>query len=368
VAVGEGAAHVSSPAVDALVEQVLAFALGQPARHTVIAGGFGAGKSYALGRAVQVAEKGELRVAALERGPLGISSYADFLVAVAKATTPGDHPRAEIDAWRRELADAEGDLNVAELERRVLREGPGSGLVLVVESLDQLLHQVRSTDRPRLIDLLTTHSPRLLVLGSVHGTGLASERLDVEGPPTTLGDHVRFLQASYLPDIEAGAALALQVARALGAEDPKVSERLAKDAAALDPTIKSNWLFWSLIGRYLVVARSNPLRWAEEDLRNRAASHFDAMLLTLAPSEQRILLALAEAGGARTVGELADTIGVRNQAAATALGRLKTDDWVQEIDMPGESDKRRTWYDIADPLLRLHLLPAVVVGDGSAQN
>jgi DNA-binding MarR family transcriptional regulator len=92
------------------------------------------------------------------------------------------------------------------------------------------------------------------------------------------------------------------------------------------------------------------------------------MLLTLAPSEQRILLALAEAGGARTVGELADTIGVRNQAAATALGRLKTDDWVQEIDMPGESDKRRTWYDIADPLLRLHLLPAVVVGDGSAQN
>ncbi|WP_448388494.1 MarR family transcriptional regulator [Microbacterium aurum] len=366
----DGSIPVSSPVVDQIVEAVLAFRLGKRTKHVVIAGGFGAGKSYALSRAAEVARKGALRVAVLERGPLGMSSYADFLVEVAKATQPAVLTRAEADGWRFELLKKSGDLDerlratrvsekkrkeavaelvsreLREIERRVIDGSPG--LVVVFESIDQLLHQLRATDRPWLIDLLTKAQPNLLILGSVHGTGLADE----------LGERIEFLQAAYLPTIEAGAALALQEARRLGADRPKVSDRLARSASALDPTVKSNWLFWALVGRYLVVARREPLHWAEQDLRSRAASHFDAMLLTLAPSEQRILLALAEAGGPRTVGELADTIGVRNQAAATALGRLLTDDWVRVVEMPSEPDRRRTWYDIADPMLRLHLLPA----------
>ena len=336
---------VSSPVVDTMVEAVKAFASGQPARHTAVAGGFGTGKSYALGRGAGVATSGELRVAALERGPLGISSYVDFLVAVAKATTPSARTRSEVDAWRSELADDEVDVD--ELERRVLGDADEPRLVVVIESLDQLLHQVRSIDRSRLVDLLTRKTSDLLILASVHGNGLAAE----------LGSRVQFLQAAYLPDIAAGAAIALQEARRLGAETSKISERLITEASGLDSAITSNWLFWSLVGRYQVVARRDPLRWAEEDLRSRAASHFDAMLLTLAPSEQRIFLALAEAGRARTVGDLAGTIGVRNQAAATALGRLFTDDWVQIVDMPLNLDRRKTWYDIADPMLRQHLIP-----------
>lgn len=363
--------HVSSPVVDRVVEAVLAFRLNKPTKHAVIAGGFGAGKSYALGRAAEVARKGELRVAVLERGPLGMSSYADFLVEVAKATQPAVLTRAEADAWRPELLKKSGELDerlratrvgekkrkeavaelvgreVREIERRVIDGSPG--LVIVIESIDQLLHQLRVADRPLLVDLLTKAEPNLLVVGSVHGTGLADE----------FGKQVDFLQAAYLPTIEAGVALALQEARRLGARQPRISGRLARDATALEQTVKFNWLFWSLVGRYLVVARRDPLRWAEQDLRSRAASHFDAMLLTLAPSEQRILLALAEAGGPRTVGELADTIGVRNQAAATALGRLLTDDWVRVVEMPSEPDRRRTWYDIADPMLRFHLIAAI---------
>lgn len=367
--VEDGSIPVSSPVVDQLFEAVLAFRLGRPTRHAVIAGGFGAGKSYALSRAAEVAREGELRVAVLERGPLGMSSYADFLVEVAKATQPAVLTRTEADGWRSELLRKSSDLDerlratrvtekkrkeavaelvsreLREIERRVIDGSPG--LVVVVESIDQLLHQLRATDRPRLVDLLTKARPNLLILGSVHGTGLADE----------LGARVEFLQAAYLPTIEAGAALALQEARRLGADRPKITDRLKRAASALESTVKSNWLFWALVGRYLVVARCEPLRWAEQDLRSRAAGHFDAMLLTLAPSEQRILLALAEAGGPRTVGELADTIGVRNQAAATALGRLLTDDWVRVVEVPSEPDRRRTWYDIADPMLRLHLLP-----------
>lgn len=338
---------VSSPAVDAILHAVTAFASGHPARHTVVAGGFGAGKSYALASAVELASDWGVRVAALERGPLGISSYADFLVAVARATRPSDRSRREVDGWRQELGDHEQGLDLAELERRALRGAVGTGLVIVIESVDQLLHQVRSTDRPRLVSLLSQPVGTVLILGSVHGTGLAEE----------LGGGVDFVRATYLPTIEAGSRLALQEARRLGADDAKLTARRLREASSLDRSVRTNWLFWSLVGRYLVIARSDPLRWAEEDLRYRAASHFDAMLLTLAPSEQRILLALADAGGPRTVGELSDAIGVRNQAAATALGRLHADDWVRITPMPSESDRRRTWYDIADPLLRRHLVP-----------
>jgi hypothetical protein len=337
---------VSSPTLDTMVAAVVAFASGDPTTHTVVAGGFGAGKSYALGRASEVASQRGLRVASLERGPLGISSYADFLVAVAKATKPSRRTRAEVDGWRRALVDEGSELDLDELERRVLGGTGQARLVVVVESLDQLLHQVRSLDRPRLANLLTRKPTTLLILASVHGMGLAAE----------LGVHVRFVQATYLPDLAEGTAFALQEARRLGAETSDVSERFVRKSSALDPAVRSNWLFWSLVGRYIVVARGDPLRWAEEDLRARAASHFDAMLLTLAPSEQRILLALAEAGGSRTVGDLADTIGVRNQAAATALGRLKKDDWVTEdVEMETGTDGRRTWYRIADPMLRIHL-------------
>ena len=89
-----------------------------------------------------------------------------------------------------------------------------------------------------------------------------------------------------------------------------------------------------------------------------SADHRQRRLLGLAPSEQRVLLTLAEAGRPQSVGELADRIGVRNQASATALGRLLADDWVTIVDMPEERDRRRTWYAIADPMLRMHLLPA----------
>jgi hypothetical protein len=336
---------VTSPAADSMVKAVQEFAHTNASTHTVVAGGFGVGKSFALGRAVEIAQGENLRVATLQRGPIGISSYPDFLVAVSKATSPSVVGAAEVDEWRRQAADTENGIDVDELERRVLGGVDHPGIVIVIESLDQLLHQIRSRDRPRLIRLLTRASTRLLLLASVHGNGLAAE----------LGSHVRFVQATDLPDLATGSALAAQEARRLGHESFTVSGPLLREASDLHPTIRSSWLFWSLVGRYCVVARNDPLRWAEEDIRSRAAAHFDAMLLTLAPSEQRMLLALAEAGGPQNVGELADSVGVRNQAAATALGRLSTDDWVQIVDMPSVKDRRRTWYAIADPMLRLHL-------------
>lgn len=348
VTLPRGPRLVGSTAVTALVDAVEAYRAGGQPRSAVIMGGFGAGKSYALRRAADVAASAGLRVALLDRGPVGISSYGDFLVAVAKAIHPAEFAHSDVDAWRTEVAREGDPVTVEDLERRVLSHPTRPRLVIVVESLDQLLHQVRASDRPLLVSLLTRQDPGCLILGSVHGSALVSE----------LGAHVDFVPAQYLESIDAGIALALEEARQLDPGDVKAGSRLVHHASDFDPTITSNWLFWSLVGRYLVIARRDPLRWAEAELRARSAGHFGAMLLGLAPSEQRVLLTLAEAGRPQSVGELADRIGVRNQASATALGRLLADDWVTIVDMPEERDRRRTWYAIADPMLRMHLLPA----------
>ena len=337
--------NIAPPASLELIARVNEYARAGHAQHAVVMGGFGAGKSYSLARAADAAHAAGLRVARLERGPIGISSFADFLVAVAKSTRPASWPRSDLERWRLEYAD-----DVDQLERRVTEGAP---LVIVVESLDQLLHQVRAADRPRIIRLLHTSAGGPLVLGSVHGGGSASE----------VGDDVAFLQATPLASVADGIAFAIQQGERFGVVAPDAPEQLAEVAQHLHPTLAGNWLFWSLVGRYLVVSRRDPVVRAEEELRARAASHFDGMLVSLAPSEQRILVEIAESGSARSVGDLADAIGVRNQAAATALSRLLADDWVRVADeVPKGADRRRTWYDIADPMLRWHLLP---MGEGS---
>ena len=47
-------------------------------------------------------------------------------------------------------------------------------------------------------------------------------------------------------------------------------------------------------------------------------------------------------------------MGVSNQSAATALGRLTAARWVKSAKAT-DGDKRASWYDIAEPLLRYHL-------------
>ena len=70
--------------------------------------------------------------------------------------------------------------------------------------------------------------------------------------------------------------------------------------------------------------------------------------------EQRLIVELARADGARTVTDLAAAVGISNQSASAAQGRLTTGGWVH----PGKADsgdRRATWYDLSDPLLRNYL-------------
>ena len=63
------------------------------------------------------------------------------------------------------------------------------------------------------------------------------------------------------------------------------------------------------------------------------------------------MVELARGPGARTVTDLAAAVGVSNQSAAAALGRLAAARWVDSA-KSDIGDRRATWYDLTDPLVR----------------
>jgi DNA-binding MarR family transcriptional regulator len=76
-------------------------------------------------------------------------------------------------------------------------------------------------------------------------------------------------------------------------------------------------------------------------------------LWALPAGEQRLIVELARGSGARSVSDLAGAVGVSNQSASTALGRLAAEHWVTSSKADG--DRRTSWYDLTDALLRRYL-------------
>jgi DNA-binding MarR family transcriptional regulator len=86
-------------------------------------------------------------------------------------------------------------------------------------------------------------------------------------------------------------------------------------------------------------------------LLDRLAPSYQQRLWQLPAGEQRLVVELARGEGARTVSDLAAAVGVSNQTASAALGRLTAARWVVRAKSDA-GDRRATWYDLSDPLLR----------------
>lgn len=303
-------------------------------RHTLVTGGFGTGKSFALTQAATLAEGLGLRVAHLPHGAFGVSSYSDFVTSVARSLRPTGQIVGGMQARSGQRMAVDRSLPAMEAD---------DGLVIVVEDFDQLFKQLRTEDRPRLAKLLDASSGPL-VLGSAHGGQVAQDlRARVQAIPT------------QRLTVDEGIAIAVDLASRSAVVTVDPSSAVAQYLHAIDGALLANPLFWTLVGSQLGQMGAQAPLTAVDEIRRIAAVHFEGVLKRIAPSEQRVLLEIARAGAPRSVQELADSVGVRNQAAASALARLQADDWVRIAEAPAGADRRRTWYDIGDPLLRLHL-------------
>lgn len=114
---------------DSLVQIVTGFVEGCAKQHILVTGGFGTGKSRAVGVSAVAAAVSGARVARLEHGPIGISSFDDFMAAVNDAAS-GSEVRPAPGSGAASISDSDGD----------------SPLVIVAEGLDQLVRQMRAAD------------------------------------------------------------------------------------------------------------------------------------------------------------------------------------------------------------------------------
>jgi hypothetical protein len=159
-------------------------------------------------------------------------------------------------------------------------------------------------------------------------------------------------------DVEEAATMLTRAARARGEEE------LAEFIASADGTdrvrvihrlIGGSPRLWHILSECIDVRSLDEMTPAVEALLDRLAPYYQQRLWQLPASEQRLVVELARGWQARTVTDLATAVGVSNQSAATALGRLASSRWVTST-KAADGDQRASWYDLTEPLLRYHLL------------
>ena len=162
-----------------------------------------------------------------------------------------------------------------------------------------------------------------------------------------------------LPDltVDEGAAMLIRSARAHGDEElssfvdsPVGHERLE----VIHRLTGGSPRLWNILSDCVDVDSLDALVPAVEALLDRLTPYYQQRLWQLPAGEQRLVVELARGWEPRTVSDLAAAVGVSNQSAATALGRLTSSRWVTSA-KASNGDKRASWYDLTEPLLRYQL-------------
>ena len=111
---------------------------------------------------------------------------------------------------------------------------------------------------------------------------------------------------------------------------------------------------WMILADCLDPDSLDSLIPAVQDLLEGLVPYYQQLLWERAPNEQRIIRALAEGDkAALTVSEISEASELAPAVTSVALKRLVASRWV-EAAKSKTGDRRRTWYQLRDPLLRHH--------------
>ncbi|PRC46025.1 MarR family transcriptional regulator, partial [Mycobacterium sp. ITM-2017-0098] len=313
--------------------------------HTLLVAPRGAGKTHtlrvALHRSLSDAStmKTVLPVLIAEDS-LAIGSYADLLVEMARALGPeaADEARA-----LRRARDPVG------IEALVIQAADGRMILLAVENLDRVFDAIGVTGQGSLRAWVET-STAVLVFGTAPALfpGVASREFPWYGS---------FI-IEALPELSADDAAMLLRGAAQRRGDEDLATFLASDVgrarvAEVHRVIGGTPRRWHLLAEGVDAAGLDAVTPAIEVLLDRLAPQYQQLLWQLPAGEQRLIVELARGPGPRSVSDLAEAVGVSNQSASTALGRLAAERWVTSSKDDG--DRRTSWYDLTDALLRSYL-------------
>lgn len=335
---------VRKPVLESLMKRVGDLGNTPSPHHTLLVGPRGAGKTHLISlvyhRAKQLADarkNARLRIAWLPEDPWTIVSYARLLAAILERVSP--------DTGVKSADEAELDARLRSTSRK---DGP---VLVLMENVDQILDALGEVGQQKLRNLLQTESG-VLIIGS-------TTRLD-----RSLSSHAApffgFFDTIRLEPFSPEEAREMLTALAREAGNAELAERLSSSGAlARIHTIAhlagGQPRLWALLGSALTV----------EELRDLAAlllSRFDDLtpyyqeqLARLSPLQRLVVAELAAADRPLPVKDIAERVGSDQRSVAKAVGDLAERGWLKPVSTIFTEllDRRRTYYDLAEPLARL---------------
>ncbi|NDR53869.1 tetratricopeptide repeat protein [Actinomyces sp. 565] len=324
-----------------LVERVEALGTTPSPHHTLLVGPRGAGKTHLIAlvahRARRLTEGGQrMRIAWLPEDPWTIASYGRLLAAILDAA--GEESDSHL---------SEDQLD-AQLRASLRTNGP---VLLLMENVDQVLNAIGDLGQQRLRNLFQTESG-ILLIGST--TTLDRTLADEAFPFFDFFDTIRLEPFS--------AQEAQDMLRALAHEggDSALEERLEEpDAVARIHTIShlagGQPRLWALLGSVLTVDQVDNITDLLLTRFDDLTPYYQERLARLSPQQRLVVAELATADRPLPVKAIAERVGADQRSVAKSVSDLVDQGWLAAVSTPFAHllDRRRTYYELAEPLARL---------------
>jgi hypothetical protein len=329
-----------SPLLARLTNRIIAAAKDGSRPHTLLVAPRGGGKTHTLQVAVHRAMSNRRAARntlplAIPEDSLAIGSYADLLVELLRPHRP-------------EARELRGD--VVALEQAILDLADGRMMLVAVENLDRVFDAIGEPGQGSFRAWVETSTAVLVfATASTLFPGISSRRYPWYGS--------FIIEELPALTVAEGAQILARAARDRGDEElaayvesPRGLERLTVIGEFADGSPR----LWRMVSDSADRDSLEAVEPVVAALLDRLAPSYQQRLWQLPPGEQRLVVELARGHQPRTVSNLAAAVGVSNQTASVALGRLATAHWVVAA-KSDTGDRRATWYDVSEPLLR-HVL------------
>ena len=335
---------VRKPILEALMKRVKALGRTPSPHHTLLVGPRGAGKTHLISlvyhRCKSLGKTGDgkpLRIAWLPEDPWTLVSYGRLLAAILERVVP--------DFDNQKIAEPELDALIRHTSRE---DGP---ILVLAENLDQILEALGDSGQQKLRNLLQTE-PDILVIAT-------TTRLD-----RSLSAHAApffgFFDTIRLDPFSPEEAREMLTTLAREANNSELAKRLSdNESLARIHTIAhlagGQPRLWALLGNALTVEDLRDLTTLLLNRFDDLTPYYQEQLARLSPMQRLIVAELATADRPLPVKDLAERIGYDQRSTAKAVSDLANLGWLKSTStiFTALLDRRRTYYDLAEPLARL---------------
>ena len=333
---------VRQPILERLMDRVANLGTTPSPHHTLLVGPRGAGKTHIISLVYHrskklIAQGARFQIAWLPEDPWVIMSYRHMLSEILRSIHPKQRPQ------NRDEAELDAQL------RAVIKEN-GSILILA-ENFDQILDALGEQGQQKLRHLLQTGS-NILIIGS-------TTRLD-----RNLSDHSHpffgFFDTIRLTPFSPEEARKMLVALAIEGKDDRLKNKLSDDAAlsricAIAHLAGGQPRLWALLGSALTVEQLDHLTDLLLSRFDDLTPYYQEQLARLSPQQRLVVAELASADRPLAVKELAGRIGADQRSVAKTVSDLTDRGWLEPVStiFADLLDRRRTYYELAEPLARL---------------